>query len=75
MKIPEVSELRQMNKPQLEEKLAEAKKELLKINGKIATKVIPENPGIIKMIKKTVARILTIKNQQKNNKEDKKTKK
>ena len=71
MKLPEISELRQMNKKQLEEKIAEAKKELLKINAKIATKVIPENPGSVKQVKKTIAKILTIKKQVKTEKEEK----
>jgi len=71
MKLPEISELRQMNKKQLEEKIAEAKKELLKINAKIATKVIPENPGSVKQVKKTIAKILTIKKQGKTEKGEK----
>jgi len=74
MKLPEISELKQMNKSQLENKLNEVKKELLKINAKIATKVIPENPGNVRQIKKTIARILTVKNQVKNKKEDKENK-
>lgn len=71
MKTPKLSELKDLKKAQLEEKLAEVKKELMKANSKIATKIIPENPGSIKQMKKTIARILTVKNQIKNNKEEK----
>lgn len=71
MKKTKAKELKNLEKSQLESKLAEAKKELLKLNAKIATKIVPENPGSIKQIKKTIARILTFKKQQKNNKEEK----
>ncbi len=60
MKIPKLSELTSLPEAQLQEKLSEMKKELLKVNAKIATKVIPDNPGSIKQMKKTVAKILTI---------------
>ncbi|MFH0752171.1 MAG: 50S ribosomal protein L29 [archaeon] len=60
-----MKELKNLGKKQLEEKLAEAKKELLKVNAKIATKVVPDNPGNIKQIKKTIAKIFTIKKQNK----------
>jgi len=61
MKQIKTSELKNLSKKQLEEKLAEAKKELMKVNAKIATKIVPENPGSIKQIKKTIAKILTVK--------------
>lgn len=53
-------ELNQMDKAQLESKLNELKKELMKINTQISTGSNPENPGKIKQIKKTIAKILTI---------------
>ena len=65
MKKIRMKELKNLGKKQLEEKLAEAKKELLKVNAKIATKVVPDNPGNIKQIKKTIAKIFTIKKQNK----------
>lgn len=71
MKKTKAKELKNLEKSQLEGKLTEAKKELLKLNAKIATKIVPENPGSIKQIKKTIAKILTFKKQQKNNKEEK----
>jgi len=58
-------ELKQMEKAQLESKLKELKIELMKINTQKSTGSNPENPGRIKQIKKTIARILTlIKNKE-----------
>ena len=59
------SELRGMSTQLLEEKLSELKKNLMKINAQIATGTIPENPGNVRNIKKTVARILTIITEKK----------
>ena len=73
MKKAKISELKNLGKAQLEERLAEVKKELLKVNAKIATKVVPDNPGSIKQLKKAIAKILTVKNQ-KSTKVDGKTK-
>ena len=49
-----------MDTAQLESKLKELKKELMKINTQKSTGSNPENPGRIKQIKKTIAKILTI---------------
>ena len=57
-------ELQQMGKNQLESKLKELKKELMKINTQKSTGSNPENPGKIKQIKKTIAKILTIINNK-----------
>ncbi|HLC22553.1 MAG TPA: 50S ribosomal protein L29 [Candidatus Nanoarchaeia archaeon] len=59
------SELRGMSTQLLEEKLSELKKNLMKINAQIATGTIPENPGNVRNIKKTVARILMIITEKK----------
>ncbi len=53
-----------MGELDLENKLVELKKELMKINSQVATGTIPKNPGKIRVIKRTIARILTIKNQK-----------
>ena len=71
MKAPKSKELKQLEKKVLAEKLTEVKKELLKINAKIATKIVPENPGNVKQLKKTIARILTIKKQPEEKKKSK----
>ena len=53
-------ELRKMNNSELQNKLVELKKDLIKINAQVAAGTVPENPGNVKNIKKTVARIYTI---------------
>ena len=56
-------ELKVMNDPDLDNKIIELKKELMKINSQIAVGTVPKNPGKVKDIKRTIAKILTIKNQ------------
>ena len=48
-----------MNELQLNGKLVELEKELLKLNGQRAMHTALENPGKVKLIRKTKARILT----------------
>lgn len=52
-------DLKQLNDSHLTEKLDELRKELMKINAQIAVGTIPQNPGNLKQIKKSIARILT----------------
>ncbi len=53
-----------MTEAQFQEKLLDLRKELLKINGQIATKTTPENPGRVREVKKTIARIYTHMHQR-----------
>lgn len=48
----------------LNEKMLELKKELVKMNAQVAIGTALKNPGQIRKIKKTLARILTISNQK-----------
>lgn len=57
-------EIRGMDKNTLNEKLLELKKELVKMNAQVAMGTALKNPGQVKKLKKTVARILTINNQK-----------
>ena len=59
-----VKELRVMNELEIENKSAELKKELMKINSQIAIGTLPKSPGKIKEMKRTIAKILTIKNEK-----------
>ncbi len=59
MAIIKKSELKNMNAKILETRLSDLRKELIKINAQISTNTPPENPGRVKEIKRTVARILT----------------
>jgi large subunit ribosomal protein L29 len=52
-------ELSQLSRQNLEKKLIDLKKQLMQINSQISTGTPPENPGGIKHIKKTIARIVT----------------
>ena len=57
-------ELRTLNELELESKTLELKKELMKVNSQIAIGTLPKSPGKIKIMKKTIAKILTIKKEK-----------
>lgn len=57
-------ELRVISEPDLDNKSMELKKELMKMNSQIAVGAAPKNVGRIKDIKRTIARILTIKQEK-----------
>jgi len=57
-------ELRLMSDFDLTNKVTELSKEMMKINSQIAIGTIPKNPSKVKEIKKTIAKILTIKKQK-----------
>lgn len=59
------NELKQMNETQLKGKLTDLKKELMKLRAQAASGTPPQNPGQVKEIKRTIARILTKFNQKK----------
>lgn len=59
MAILRAKEIRQLTKEERGEKLSELKQELMKETAKVA----PENPGRLKEIKKTIARIYTIESE------------
>lgn len=61
MAILKRNELKQMNEKAIEDKLLELKKELVKVNAQIAMGTMPENPGRVKEIKRTIAKLLTLK--------------
>lgn len=57
-------ELRVMSDFDLANKITELNKELMKINSQIAIGTIPKSPSKVKEIKKTIAKILTIRKQK-----------
>ena len=57
-------EVRSLDGKTLDEKMLELKKELVKINAQVAIGSAIKNPGQIKKIKKTIARIHTINNEK-----------
>ncbi len=64
MSILKLKDARGMEKEALDKKLSEIRLELVKELGKIRVGAVAENPGKIREMKKTVARILTIKNEK-----------
>jgi len=60
-----IKELRKMERNSLGDKITGLKKDLMKLNAQIATGITPENPGRIRSIKKTLAKINTILNEKK----------
>lgn len=58
-------ELKKMDKNGLETKIVDLRKDLMKLNAQVATGTTPENPGKIRSIKKTLAKIYTIQNEKK----------
>ena len=57
-------ELRVLNELDLEAKVMELKRELMKISSQIAIGIMPKNPRKVRQIKRTIARISTIKSEK-----------
>ncbi|RLI91598.1 MAG: 50S ribosomal protein L29 [Candidatus Altiarchaeales archaeon] len=64
MAILRKSQLHEMSDEELDKTLNDLKDELMKIKGILASGGIPEDVGKIREIKRTIARILTIKNMR-----------
>ncbi|MAE13731.1 50S ribosomal protein L29 [Candidatus Woesearchaeota archaeon] len=60
MKFKDVTK---MKKGEMDKKLLEIQFELLKLNAQVATGTNPKNPLQIRKLKKTIAKILTARNQ------------
>ena len=63
MAILTADKIRNMDKRELDEKLADFKKEIVEERGQIETGGFADNPGRIGEIKKTIARIKTVRNE------------
>jgi large subunit ribosomal protein L29 len=61
MAVKELKELKDLSKEKLEERMTELKKELMKARTQISSKQNPDKPGRVKQIRRTIARIKTIK--------------
>ena len=64
MSILKAKQIREMSEQELDEKLTQLKTDLSKEDSAIASGTQPENPGKIREIKRTIARILTIKKER-----------
>ncbi len=60
MAILRVDEIKKLGAKEIAEKALELKKELMRVKSQIATGTPPENPGRVKEIKRTLARINTL---------------
>jgi len=58
--MTKIKELRLLTKEELNSKLIELRKELMKQNAQVATGTTPKSPGQIKETKKTIAKILLL---------------
>ena len=59
MAIIRKKELKQMNEAMANEKLLELKREMIRYNAQLSTGTPPENPGKLRAIKRTIARLNT----------------
>lgn len=66
MAILKTSELREMGKDELQEKLNDLKKEIVEEKGQIETGGFADNPGRIKEMRRTIARIKTVLKERAN---------
>ncbi len=64
MPILRMEEIREMSNEDKEEKLQELRTELTKLQTMIKAGGAIENPGRTKVLKKTIARILTVINEE-----------
>jgi large subunit ribosomal protein L29 len=64
MPIFYMDEIREMSNEEREEKLQELRTELSKLNTMIKAGGAIENPGRTRVLKKTIARILTVINEE-----------
>lgn len=58
-------EIRKLKKEEKDKKLSEAKREVMILQGQAKTGTPPKNPGMIKKLKRTIARMHTIENEEK----------
>ena len=65
MAILKTKQIREMKTDDLAKRLAELKLELLKEHGNVKMGRPIKNPGKIRVLKKTIARLATIKHQKK----------
>jgi len=59
MAIIKNKEIRQMSEKDIQVKLEDLKKQLMRSNAQIAIGTTPENPGKVRTVKRTIAKLLT----------------
>lgn len=76
MSIIKKNELKNLSPSVINEKISELNKELMKINTQRAVGTTIESPGKVKLLRRTIAKLLTVQNMKSkldktNSKEDK----
>jgi large subunit ribosomal protein L29 len=59
MAIMRNDEIRKLGDGELQKKMTEINRELMKVRTKISSKMTPDNPGHVREMKKTIARLKT----------------
>jgi len=63
-----IKEIRTLTKADLDSKLDEARKELIKLNAQAAVGTTLQNPRQLKSLKKTISRLMTVIKEKENSK-------
>lgn len=74
MAVIRKKEIRSLSKSELDEKLGQLKAELSRERAAIASSTRAENPGRVRELRRTIARILTITHEKETQKQGVKTK-
>ncbi len=64
MAIVRAKDARKMSASQINSKIEELRKEILKLNSQVSAGATPENAGRIKEIRRTIARLIFIRNTE-----------
>ena len=63
MSIIRAKDIRKLSSEDFKSKLSEIRKELMKLRAQKSAGSTPENPGRIRALRRTIARMITIKKQ------------
>ena len=64
MAILHSKDIKKMTKKECEDKITELQKELMKLKSQISMGNLPESPGKVRAIRRTIARILTLSKER-----------
>ncbi len=60
-----IKDIRKLKPEDYAKKLADAKRELMILQGQSKTGTPPKNPGLIRKLRRTIARMQTVQNEEK----------
>lgn len=64
MSIMRKEDIRKMDDGEIEKKIEEIGRELMKVRTKISSKMTPDNPGHVREMRRTIARLKTERRQR-----------